>query len=76
MGPNDESGRPGWDTKVDFWLGVKGQEVGFHNAPWRSAFGGNIYKTGGSHGCINLSYENAQKLFDIAKDGDPIIIHY
>ncbi len=76
LGPNDESGRPGWDTKVDFWLGVKGQEVGFHNAPWRSAFGGNIYRTGGSHGCINLSYENAQKLFDIAKDGDPVIIHY
>ena len=76
LGPNDESGRPGWDTKVDFWLGVKGQEVGFHNAPWRSAFGGSIYKTGGSHGCINLSYDNAQKLFDIAEDGDPIIIHY
>lgn len=76
LGPNDESGRPGWDTKVDFWLGVKGQEAGFHNAPWRSAFGGQIYKTGGSHGCINLSYDDAQKLFDIAKDGDPVVIHY
>lgn len=75
LGPNDESGRPGWDTKVDFWLGVKGQDTGFHNAPWRGAFGGQIYKTGGSHGCINLSYDNAQKLFELAKDGDPVVIH-
>ena len=76
LGPNDESGKPGWDARVDFWMGVKGQEVGFHNAPWRGAFGGDIYRYGGSHGCINLSYSDAEKLFNISNDGDPIIIHY
>ena len=25
-----------------------------HDATWRGKFGGQIYKTSGSHGCINL----------------------
>ena len=61
--------------QVDFWLGVKGQEAGFHNAPWRSAFGGQIYKTGGSHGCINLSYDDAEN-FLISQRRRPVVIHY
>lgn len=57
-------------------MGVKGQEVGFLNAPWRGVFGGDIYRYSGSHGYINLNYSDTEKLFNISNDGDPIIIRY
>ena len=28
--------------------------IGIHDASWRDTFGGTIYKTSGSHGCINV----------------------
>ena len=75
IGPNDESGNPQWVSHVDFWMGVVGNLMGFHNAPWRSAFGGDIYLTNGSHGCINLSYEKADQLYSLCDVGDVVIIH-
>lgn len=74
-GPNDENGNPEWESHVDFWMGVKQNIVGFHNAPWRYYFGGEIYKTNGSHGCINLSYDDAEKLYNLCKVGDVVVIH-
>ena len=35
--------------------------VGLHDASWRSTFGGEIYKTSGSHGCINLPEKIAKR---------------
>ncbi len=43
--------------------------VGMHDATWRNKFGGSIYKTGGSHGCINLPASAAKKIYEtIDKD--------
>ena len=75
-GPIDpETGEPEWDSHVDFWLGVVGNLVGFHNAPWQSTFGGNIYTYYGSHGCIRMSYASAQALYNAARVGDVVVIH-
>lgn len=75
IGPNNESGNPSWISHVDFWMGVVGNLMGFHNAPWRSSFGGDIYLYNGSHGCINLSYEKADQLYSLCNVGDVVIIH-
>lgn len=40
-------------TPVSYWMPFNGG-IGMHDAYWRSSFGGKIYKTNGSHGCINL----------------------
>ena len=37
--------------------------IGFHDATWRSAFGGNIYEYSGSHGCVNLPPNAAKSLY-------------
>lgn len=50
--------------------------VGIHDADWRSAFGGEIYKTSGSHGCINVPKEAAEKLYGIVEKGTPVIAYY
>lgn len=75
-GPIDPAtGLPEWDSHVDFWLGVVGNLVGFHNAPWQSTFGGNIYTYYGSHGCIRMSYASGQGLYNAAQVGDVVVIH-
>ena len=53
-----------YEEPVDYWMPFDGG-IGFHDAPWRDAFGGDIYLTNGSHGCINLPPENAAVLYSI-----------
>jgi hypothetical protein len=62
-------------TWVNKWMRITGDGVGLHDAYWRSSFGGNIYKSNGSHGCINLPSSFAYKLFDIAYLGMPVIVY-
>ena len=50
--------------------------VGIHDASWRSTFGKEIYKTSGSHGCINVPPKKAKKLFQTLQVGTPVIAYY
>lgn len=62
-------------TPVTFWMPFNGN-IGMHDATWRSAFGGDIYRTNGSHGCINLPYEKAEIIYDYVYTGFPVICYY
>lgn len=66
---------PTWKTWVDKWMRLTPDGVGLHDASWRKAFGGDIYKTDGSHGCINLPKEFAYDLFDKVGLNTLVIIH-
>ena len=50
--------------------------VGMHDASWRSEFGRNIYKTNGSHGCINLPYSVAEKIYGYVEKNTPVICYH
>lgn len=50
--------------------------VGFHDASWRGKFGGTIYKTSGSHGCVNMPEEKAAKLYEMVEVNTPVIAYY
>lgn len=60
---------------VTFWMPFNGG-VGMHDASWRDTFGGDIYKTNGSHGCINEPYNLAKAIFDNIDVGTPVICYY
>lgn len=62
-------------TPVKYWMPVKGN-VGIHDANWRSSFGGEIYKTNGSHGCINTPPNVMAQLYDLVEVGTPVIMFY
>lgn len=64
---------PGYASPVDFWMPVYGS-IGIHDATWRSEFGGEIYKTSGSHGCINTPYDTMKQLYEEVEIGTPVII--
>lgn len=64
-----------YEEPVDYWMPFDGG-IGFHDAPWRDAFGGDIYLTNGSHGCVNLPPENAAVLYSIIDYNVPIVCFY
>lgn len=62
-------------VEVQYWMPFNGG-VGLHDASWRSEFGGQIYVSNGSHGCVNLPTEMAKKMYDNIYPGIPIICYY
>ena len=64
----------GYKSWVNFFVPFNGG-IGFHDASWRSAFGGNIYLYSGSHGCINMPYAQVQKLFANVSMGEKVIVY-
>lgn len=66
---------PGYASPVKYWMPIKGG-IGIHDARWRSEFGGDIYKTSGSHGCINTPEEEMARLYECAEVGTPVVLFY
>ena len=66
---------PDYATFVSYWMAVSGH-IGIHDATWRSKFGGEIYKTAGSHGCVNVPKSFAAELYDVVEVGTPCILYY
>lgn len=64
----------GYHTWVDYWMAVTYTGIGFHDLS-RGAYGGTIYLTNGSHGCINLSKSTAQALYESIEVGIPVVMH-
>ena len=64
-----------YTAHVMFWLPFNDQ-VGIHDSSWRSEYGGDIYLTNGSHGCVNTPYNAAEKIFNTVGIGDPVIVYY
>lgn len=61
-------------TPVDYWMPFN-NHIGMHDADWRSRFGGNIFLTNGSHGCINLPPAVAKKIYSMIEKGDAVIVY-
>lgn len=64
-----------YESFVRFWMPIAGN-IGIHDASWRSKFGGEIYLTNGSHGCINTPYAKMKELFDMVEIGTPVVMFY
>lgn len=62
-------------TWVNKWMRLTNSGIGLHDAYWRSSFGGNIYKSNGSHGCINLPKAYAYELYDSISRGIQVIVY-
>ncbi|MBR1470350.1 MAG: L,D-transpeptidase family protein [Lachnospiraceae bacterium] len=66
---------PGYASPVKYWMPFN-KGVGLHDASWRGRFGGTIYKTSGSHGCVNLPTKAAATIYDYVYKGCPVVCYY
>lgn len=64
-----------YETPVSYWMPFYGN-YGMHDATWRSEFGGQIYLTNGSHGCVNLPLGSAATIYEHVSTGFPVICYY
>lgn len=71
-----ETGKPEYETPVDYWMPVTWSGVGLHDAQWQNRFGGDHYLTNGSHGCINMPLNVVSSLYSMISVGTPVIMHY
>ena len=65
----------GYSSHVNFWMPFNGN-VGLHDADgWRSKYGGEIYKTNGSHGCVNMPYSAAKTIYGTVEIGTAVVVY-
>ncbi len=65
---------PGYASPVSYWMPFNGG-IGLHDATWRSEFGGDIFRTNGSHGCINLPLDAAELIYNTVHIGFPVVCY-
>lgn len=66
---------PGYAQDVNYWMPFN-NGIGFHDADrWRGAYGGSIYLSNGSHGCVNCPNSLAQKIYNNVYAGMPVIVY-
>lgn len=64
-----------YSTPVTYWMPFNGN-IGIHDAWWRKVFGGDIYLTNGSHGCVNAPVNVANTIFNNITAGTPVVCYY
>ncbi len=61
---------------VKYWMAFVIPRYGLHDADgWRTEYGGDIYLTNGSGGCVNVPREVISRIFETYEDGVPVIIY-
>ncbi len=68
----------GYEVEVAVWMRFNNSGQGVHDCTWRDddEFGTDVYKTNGSHGCINTPISAAQEIYSYVSIGTPVFIHY
>lgn len=63
-----------YESTVAYWMPFDG-DIGLHDAIWKTQFGSDFYKTDGSHGCVNLPYNTAKKIYGLVEKNTPVIVY-
>ena len=60
---------------VHYWIPYTWVGVGIHDSSWRGAYGGNIYRGSGSHGCINTPPNIMPQVYNNIDQGMPVVVY-
>lgn len=64
-----------YKTPVSYWMPFNGGQ-GIHDSWWRGAYGGTIYRGGGSHGCVNTPPGQVPAVYANVETGTPVVVYY
>ncbi len=73
-GPMLANGSYEYTLQVTYWLPFNNL-VGIHDNYQRVEYGGKIYQTSGSHGCINTPYEAVEEIFNTVEVGTMVVVY-
>lgn len=48
---------------------------GIHDSTWRSNYGGDIWRSNGSHGCVNTPYQNVEIIYNNIDYKTPVVVY-
>lgn len=65
-----------YSTPVNYWIRFDDQAQGIHDASWQGSYGGNVYQSNGSLGCINTPLGAVEIIFNTVDYGTPVIVFY
>lgn len=68
-------GNPNYSIKVDYWAPFTNSGQGFHDASWRTNWGGNAYLNAGSGGCVNVPPSVMKAVYDNLSVYQPVVIY-
>lgn len=71
-GTNDDGTK--YASPVKYWMPIDWTGVGIHDSDWQPAYGGELWKTVGSHGCINTPPGVMEKLYGMVEVGTPVLV--
>lgn len=71
-GTNDDGSK--YESPVDYWMPINWTGVGIHDSAWQPEYGGELWKTRGSHGCVNTPPGVMKTLFETVEVGTPVIV--
>lgn len=71
-GTNDDGSK--YAEPVDYWMPIDWIGVGIHDSDWQPAYGGQLWKTVGSHGCINTPPGVMKELYGMIDVGVPVLV--
>ena len=63
-----------YESDVTYWIPFNGN-IGIHDASWRTEFGGDLYLTEGSHGCVNTPYDQVEIIYQNIGIGAPVVVY-
>ena len=66
-----------YESPVTYWMPFNG-DIGMHDATWRaeSDYTPDRYTWDGSHGCVNLPFGAAAKIYDLVETGSPVVCYW
>ncbi|MGX7030540.1 L,D-transpeptidase family protein [Vagococcus zengguangii] len=71
-GTNDDGSK--YESPVDYWMPIDWTGVGIHDSDWQPEYGGDLWKTRGSHGCVNTPPNIMKQLFEKVEVGTPVLV--
>lgn len=71
-----DTGEPSYIEHVNYWIPyTEDFTIGLHDLASRSAFGGDIYITNGSHGCVNTPLDAVAQIYQVVSYGFPVVVY-
>ncbi|MBQ8318456.1 MAG: L,D-transpeptidase [Lachnospiraceae bacterium] len=66
-----------YESPVTYWMPFNG-DIGLHDATWRTEdnYTPDRYTWDGSHGCVNLPFAAAARIYELVEAGSPVVCYW